>query len=333
MIRQKIVLIVLAISCAFSSYGQDPIFSQFYNAPLQINPAFAGNSYAPNIALNYRNQWTAWAGGAAYVTYAASYDQWVKPLNSGFGLMVQADVAGQGLYTTNALTGFYSYRVQVNRDINIKLGIEAGIIQARLDWDALVFGNQLNPITGADINLESGETRPDVLNKTIPEISTGVLVYSKIFYGGLSIKHINRPNEAILNVNENLDVGLPARWTIHGGAQIELKKPTRGNRFGSYLSPNVMFIKQGEFGQLNIGTHYNMGMVFGGVWYRRAQSNGDAMIFLIGAQQGKFKYGYSYDLTISGLAGNTGGSHELSLRINLEDPDRQDINDCLQLFR
>jgi len=112
-----------------------------------------------------------------------------------------------------------------------------------------------------------------------------------------------------------------------------LKKPTRGNTFGAYLSPSVMYIRQGDFGQLNIGSFINMGMVFGGVWYRRAQTNSDAIIGLVGFQQGKFKYGYSYDLTISGLAGETGGSHELSLRINLEDPDRVDINDCLQIFR
>ncbi len=333
MIRQNILLLVLAVACTFSAYGQDPIFSQYYNAPLQINPAFTGNSYAPNIALNYRNQWSAWSEGAAYVTYAASYDQWIKPMNSGFGVMVQADDAGQGLYKTNTLTAFYAYRLQINRDLNLKLGVEAGMIQARLNWDKLIFGNQIDPLSGEDISLDSGEMRPDVLNKTIPEISTGVLIYNKMFYAGLSIKHLNRPNESILNINENLDVGLPARWTIHGGAQIEIIKPTRGNRYGSYLSPNILYIRQGGFGQLNIGTYANMGMVFGGVWYRRARTNSDAVIALVGVQQGKFKFGYSYDLTINGLAGNTGGSHELSLRINLEDPNRVDMNDCFQMFR
>ncbi len=332
MIRQKLLLLVLALTCYFFSYGQDPIFSQYYNAPLQINPAFTGNSYAPNLAINYRNQWSAWDNGAAYVTYAASYDQWIKPMNSGFGVMVQADDAGQGLYKTNSLTAFYAYRVQINRNLNLKLGVEAGMIQARLNWDKLIFGNMVDPETGVDLNADSGETRPEVLNKTIPEISTGVLLYSKQFYAGVSIKHLNRPNEAILNINENLDIGLPARWTIHGGAQIELKKPTR-NAMGSYLSPNILFIRQGGFGQLNIGTYANMGMVFGGVWYRRARTNSDSVIVLVGAQQGKFKFGYSYDLTINGLAGKTGGSHELSIRINLEDPGRVDMNDCLQMFR
>ena len=63
--------------------GQDPIFSQFYAAPLQLNPAFAGNTYAPFIAVNYRNQWSGFNNFQTYNTYAASFSQFVEGLNSG----------------------------------------------------------------------------------------------------------------------------------------------------------------------------------------------------------------------------------------------------------
>jgi hypothetical protein len=42
------------------------------------------------------------------------------------------------------------------------------------------------------------------------------------------------------------------------------------------------------------------------------------VIALIGLQNKNFKFGYSYDVTISKLASNTAGSHELSLQIQFE---------------
>ena len=37
--------------------AQDPQFSQYYAAPLYLNPAFTGSEMLPRIGANYRNQW------------------------------------------------------------------------------------------------------------------------------------------------------------------------------------------------------------------------------------------------------------------------------------
>jgi hypothetical protein len=42
------------------------------------------------------------------------------------------------------------------------------------------------------------------------------------------------------------------------------------------------------------------------------------VIMLIGIQNDNFKFGYSYDITVSKLAGNTGGAHELSVQLQFE---------------
>ncbi|MBK7428476.1 MAG: PorP/SprF family type IX secretion system membrane protein [Saprospiraceae bacterium] len=109
--KRYLWLVCLGCSCIFQyAKGQDPVFSQFYSAPLQINPAFTGNSHGGMMAINYRNQWPSI--NQAYVTYALSYDQYVPSLNSGFGVFALADDAGRGLLRTYNLTGLYSYRVQ-----------------------------------------------------------------------------------------------------------------------------------------------------------------------------------------------------------------------------
>ena len=89
---------------------QDPIFSQYFHSPLVINPAIAGISDEANVFLNYRNQWSGLPN--AYRTYAISYDQFFEEINSGLGVMLLSDNAGDGILKTSKIAGVYSYRIQ-----------------------------------------------------------------------------------------------------------------------------------------------------------------------------------------------------------------------------
>jgi len=335
MYRSIYIFLLLALGAGVAQ-AQDPAFSQFYAAPLQLNPAFAGNTYAPRISLNYRNQWPSF--NDAYVTYAASFDQFIEPINSGIGLMIQADDAGQGVYKTNSVSGIYSYRLQVDREFFIKFGMEAGFTQTTVDWDQLVFLDQIDPVNGPTNPTE--EVRPENLSNTYLDIGAGMLAYSRYFYGGVSVKHLNTPDESFLDGDENLKEGLPLRLTVHGGTEIRLRQGN--NRQGpAFISPNIMLIKQGDFGQINAGAYASTGAFFAGAWYRYAWSNADAAIALVGVQHSIFKIGYSYDFTVSGLSQpGTGGAHEISLTINFENSDEfknrrqaSRYNDCLNIFR
>lgn len=340
------LLTILLFACFFSStlVAQDPVFSQFYAAPIQLSPAFAGNTLEPRVTLNYRNQWPVFADEFAYVTYAASYEQFLEPMNSAVGLMVMTDNAGGGIWKTNKFSATYGYRLQVTRDFFVKFGVEAGVTQSALDWNKLTFPDQLHPINGREDPLGNPylteEIRPLNTSKTYFDISTGLLAYSNGFYVGLSAKHLNTPDETILGIDDNVNGGLPVRFSVHGGLQIPL---STGNnkKWGSFISPNVMLIKQGDFGQVNAGAYLGFGMLFGGVWYRHAWGNPDAAIALIGFQQGILKIGYSYDYTVSRLAaGSPGGSHEISITFNFDNSEAAKrrkrasrYNDCFRMFR
>lgn len=338
---KKILLAVISLMLVLpKAEAQDPgVFSQFFAAPMQLNPALTGGTYAPRIFLNYRNQWPSLSN--AYVTYAVSYDQLAPSINSAFGLSVLSDVAGAGIYNTTSVSGSYAYIFKAD-DIYVKGGLEAGLTQIKLNWNELVFLDMLDPLTG-QVNGNGGinstqETAPFSFNKLYADFSAGLLVYNKDYYGGLSVKHINGPDESFLNDFNAAPV--PIRLTVHGGAQINLRKNHKNYIEGTFISPNLMYVRQGTFQQANAGAYVSTNRVFGGLWYRYAFGNADAVIGLIGMKYNVFKIGYSYDLTVSELSAQSNGAHEISIAINFdEDPNirkkrrSRRYMDCFQIFR
>ena len=251
--------------------------------------------------------------------------------------MILGDDAGQGIYKTNKVGAFYSYRLEINRNLFVKMGMEASFVQYRLAWDKLQFPDQIHPLTGftspGGTPIPTEETQPLNLNKSYLDFSAGMLIYSSSFYAGLSAKHLNTPNESLLEINTNIDGGLPLRLSLHAGYEYEFRKGNK-KRPSSFISPNIMFVKQGDFGQINAGFYGNLGIVFGGLWYRQGFSNPDAAIVLFGVKKGAYKIGYSYDITVSSLTlGESGGSHEISIIMNFDKPRKVDYNDCFSLFR
>lgn len=327
---------------AAALHAQDPVFSQFYAAPLQLNPAFAGAAFAPRLTSNYRNQWPGWPN--AYASYAVSYEQWIDGLNSGVGLMLLGDNAGNGIYRSIHAAAAYSYQVQVNDMLFFRLGVEAGFLQSRINWNALVFGDQLNPITGISDGVgnpnQSGEIPPDRFTTNAFDASAGLLVFNSRFHAGISLKHLNTPDVNFLNINPNLYGGIPLRFTLHGGVEIPLGINNK-SREGAFLSPNVMFSRQGDFTQINGGMYAGFGRVFTGAWLRHTFGNADAVILLGGFRYGILRIGYSYDVTLSALASaGAGGAHEVSFALNLGDSREfrrkrlaPDLNDCFRMFR
>ncbi|MFH1321633.1 MAG: type IX secretion system membrane protein PorP/SprF [Bacteroidota bacterium] len=300
------IIIISAISFGNFSFAQDPEFTQFYANPLYLNPAFAGTARCPRMIMNYRNEWPAISG--TFVTYAASYDQHVDGLQGGIGVMILNDRAGEGTLNTTTGSLIYSYRLNVNRNFSIKAGFQAGYIQKKLDWEKLTFGDMIDPRYGFIY-----ETKETQVNNSMGnlDLSAGILGFSKEFFGGIAVHHLTQPKEGFIVTGA---AKLPVKITIHGGAIFPLDETGEE----SNISPNILFQKQQDFQQLNIGIYMNKGPIVGGLWYRQAQKNSDAFIVLIGFQQGMIKFGYSYDITLSKLSNASAGSHEFSFALQFD---------------
>ena len=332
-------LYLLAFFCLATALpAQDAVFSQFYAAPLRLNPALAGVSSAPRVTLNYRSQHTTYP--SAFVTMAAGYEQPIEGTNSTIGLRLATDRQLEGIYTNTDLAAIYVYEVRLTRSgAYARLGLSAGTFGSRLDYDRLVFGDILDPNVGAN-----GQTQEALAStsKTDFDFGAGVLFYAGKAYAGVAVEHLNRPNESLIELNENLYAGRPQRLTVHGGAQYPISQ-LGDPRNPVYVAPNFLFVNQAEFKQLNLGTYFGYGSYALGVWYRHAFENPDGFIAAINFRRDVLRIGFSYDAVYSGirtLPGGVGPTMEVSLGIDFGDSRklqqrrwRDRFNDCLGMFR
>src|SRR3989339_1466402 len=92
------ILILVVITGRSIVAGQDPMFTQFYAAPLYLAPSFAGGNGETRAILNVRDQWPKLPGD--YMTYAFSLDHYLDKFSSGIGLLLFRDEAAGGLINT-----------------------------------------------------------------------------------------------------------------------------------------------------------------------------------------------------------------------------------------
>jgi type IX secretion system PorP/SprF family membrane protein len=304
---KKLILTYIVFLLWISAQAQDPQFTQFYANPLYLNPAFAGTSIQSRFVLATRVQWASIPG--AFQTYSASYDQFFPRIKSGFGLNIYYDRAGTGgLSTTNANLA-YAYEIKINRDLFIRPAAKIGYVFRSLDFNKLTFGDQLstdNPISGEIISNQG---------IAFADFGTGVLLYAPDYWVGFAADHLNMPNESFLGE----DSRIPIKYSLHGGYRFKLNGRNKLDRNYVYVAAN--YKSQGKFDQLDLGAYYEHNALTIGIWYRGlpvvfSEISGlqrDAVSILIGYKQTNLSFAYSYDITISSLGLNSGGSHELTV--------------------
>lgn len=317
LIRIKRIFILLLLACyAFVAKAQDPVFSQFYANPLYLNPALTGATFEPRLTLNYRNQWPSL--NVNFVTYSVSYDQYIEKINSSFGFMVTSDRAGEGILNSNTFSGFYSYSLQVSNDIYVNAGIEATLYQKKLDWGLLNFGDEIDPIRG--FIFPTSEIPPEDNAINYFDFSAGLAAgYKDYLFGGIAVHHLTQPYDGFYSDQSSR---LYRKYTIHAGGIIDLQYRRRAWRAydAVTLSPNIMYTQQQNFRQLNVGVYLNKYPFVIGTWFRHNIENPDAFILLIGFTYDRFRFGYSYDVTVSKMANATGGAHEISMSFRFKNP-------------
>lgn len=306
------------------TYAQDPQFSQFFAAPLYLNPAFTGTTKEHRFVANYRNQWRNIANG--YVTYAFSYDYNMRDAKSGFGLMAMADRAGSVGMGTTTVGLTYSYKIKLSNDWILTPGLHFAYGSRGIDKNKVVLLDQLS---FGDASIDSNDPLLfSVRDANYFDFGSGLLMYNRNLWFGVSAYHMNEPNLSMIGD----DSRLPMKASVHGGAKIRLYNGPFSKRIIPSIAPAFILKQQGEFTQLDVGTNFNYNPVTFGFWYRGMPTRNnpeqnpiaqEALIFLLGMKYQQFDIGYSYDINISSIGPAAGGSHEVSLTYRFQNPNRR----------
>jgi type IX secretion system PorP/SprF family membrane protein len=313
--KKTLLTYTLWLLIPLGALAQDPQFTQFYANPLYTNPAFAGASGNLRLIMIGRDQYTAINNN--YKTAGASIDAHVNSLSGGLGMMATMDVAGDGKLTTTTFSGIYAYSVNLTKKITMRAGIQGSYYQRTYDFSKYRFGDQIDDQYG--FVLPTAEVR-GLQQIGLLNFSSGLLVYSNRLFGGIAVHNLTEPNQSFYSPNSSADeFKLPRRYTVHAGANI----PVTQSRYEDQrviLSPNILYMQQRNFNQLNLGFYVKKQALTAGMWFRQTSKNTDALIFLIGLKFTNFRVGYSYDITVSGARTATQGSHEISMAFELKPP-------------
>jgi type IX secretion system PorP/SprF family membrane protein len=303
--------------------GQDAQFSQFYAAPLYLNPAFAGSTNQARIGANYRNQWPAI--DANFNTFSVYADTYIEDKNSGVGVLINRDREGILGLSSTSISLIYSYDLRLTKGLSFRPGFQASIYNRAINFDRLTFGDQFDPATGQVVNKTSVEGLNSGQSKFFPDISMGGLIYSQRAWFGVSAFHITQPDQSLVGSKDNL----PMKLNAHAGLKFYLTPGVMGQGFYNRprersIAPAIQYRHQGNFDQMDVGMYYTFEPLIIGTWYRgvpfksvNGVVNNESVVLLVGLTKKGTKdvlnIGYSYDFTISKLGMGSGGAHEFSV--------------------
>ena len=240
----KSFLVLATLFIGTSVMAQDIHFSQFYNSPLNLNPALTGvMNCNTRVVGNYRNQWSQVLRGDAYNTYSVSYDQKIAVGRSdyfGIGGTFWGDRAGELSFGSTQARMSFSYSKKMGgyrkKAHYLVFGADAGIQQRRIDLTNARWPSQHDGNGGFDRNIpapfdnSSGEINPDFLHA---DVSAGLVWFSVLdeknnFYVGAAIHHLNQPNVTFFTADtfmgtpgDNVEA-LTSRVTIHAGGEFAI---------------------------------------------------------------------------------------------------------------
>ena len=141
--KQHFLLIGLFIYTLQLS-AQDPTFSQFFNSRTYMNPAAVAMDGGLTVNGTYRNQWNQIPG--KFESQFLSVEA-LSCLGSAFGVHILHDSEGEGLL--NTLSAGLDYAYLIGGEGQLRLGFGAAWYQKWVNWDALIFSDQLDAKDGA----------------------------------------------------------------------------------------------------------------------------------------------------------------------------------------
>lgn len=272
---------------------QDPMYTQYMDNLLIINPGFAGSKENGNLLVVSRNQWVGFEG--APKTNSLSYNTRLADENIGLGFSIVNDKIGPQSHT--GLHMDYSYFLDISDKFRLGMGAKIGVNFYR---SALT---ELNPLEPDPIYAQ------DIYKNFLPNFGTGLYLYSKNTYFGFSIPDLIRNkitrDEYLTEYVQREEIHM---YFVMGkkfrlGQDIHLKASSMVRYV--QIAP-VTFDLTALFGfkeKFWAGAMFRLGDAYGLLAQFKASD--------------KMTIGYSYDLTYSELNAYNRGTHEIMFSYDL----------------
>jgi type IX secretion system PorP/SprF family membrane protein len=285
---KSFILLLVPLSLA----GQlNPVTSQYVLNPLSINPAFAGNRGALNIAAFYRRQWTGIPGAPETMTLSADAPFLDSKLGLGFNLTTdKIGVTKETYFITN-----YAYKINIDKG-TLSLGLGAGLITTNTAWSELVV---------LDPGDENYLTNSKVF--VVPDFTFGVYYSCNNFFSGISVPKLLSyqfdydKNKYTITFNPD-----QYNYLLNAGYVFTLSQKIK-------LFPSTLItISPGEKLLFDLNAYVSLNdKVWAGASYRNNRSLGVLLQLAISNQ---FKVAYTYDIDSGTLGHYSNGSHEIMIR-------------------
>lgn len=328
---------LLLLICSMC-FGQEmPRSTQYIFNSFLINPAVSGIDNYTDLKLGYRNQWRGLEGapvtqyisvhapigqdfvrssvnsfsGAGYNPLSRSY---VNSYTSaephhGIGFYAITDKAAR-IRQTN-ISGTYAYHLGLTYDVNLSVGVSAGISSTSIDVGSVTVDNSLDPLLSADYN-----------NKLRPDVGAGIWLYSPRFFMGASAKQVLGSRSITANTQNSM--AAYQTTTFYG---------TAGYKF--FVDEDIAFIPSALLTYwLSAPTTLDANLKIAyqdKFWIGGSLRNNDSFSALAGFNIASLiNISYSYDATTSALRSVNSGSHEIVLGILLNN--RYDVKCSTRQF-
>lgn len=314
--RQTVWGIIL-LFIGLNAYSQENHFSQFYNAPQYLNPAFAGDAHYMRTGVSTR--YMKPLPTKPVINSLLHYDYKVINQNNGIGFTIFSHTE---VLTHLKLQLNYSHTIKLSHNNYAKGGLGISINQRSSNADNLTFPDQY------DILGYTGSPSAEPLlkdNSYFPGLSAGAVFYNEALWISLSGDYLNLPRENFAGQNNTY----PMKFIFATGLLYPLNKKNsskrRFSKFGglkpySSLGPVICFVQHGKFTEISGGVSATIQPFYGGIHYRYQHDfNIDntkyaykAFVLIAGYRQEEFAVAYSVDLSFSNQTVNRNGAHEFS---------------------
>lgn len=312
--KQMAILGLLALQ-SLSSQAQDAHFSQYFVAPLSINPAQTGFMDGTARAMvNHRSQWASINN--AFSTTTASVDGIIlqskipKGDRLGIGMMAMSDKVADGLLTNNYFSVSTAYHKALDKEGNysIGIGLQGTYAQRSIDGGKIVLNDQLDPFGSFSKSSSDAAKGVSGLRRNYLDASAGMLFKARIndkhqFYLGASAYHLSSPKVTFM---DNVNLTVPLRLSFNGAYEAKVSDMLSLSLLGLYTMQEEA--SEGVFGMIaTIGRSYReydkTPIFYGGLLYRTQ----DALIPYVAVEYLDIRFGFTYDYNTSALSAATNG--------------------------